>query len=263
VKDHAVDDHLLSTPEQRDEVRFEFRDVPPDQLPDFDQFINIERPSYQDFSRPEFFHEDLVCAQILTPARERLTGYCKVFPNSCLPPGWMPDQTCQTQAGAVDGSATVVPPPTQIQIAPAIDYQRLLEEKQRLLEQAVAPAPTGTTQPVDQIVCPSYDIMRFTQECSQKGGTVGKKFDPNCGYLPHCILPTISTEPVNTQPAPTEPAPTPTTTCPSYDIIAFTRDCSARGGSVVKKYTENCGYLPECVLPTATEPAPTYQYPSY
>ena len=249
--------------QQRDEVRFEFRDVPQDQLPDFNQFINMKPPMFEDFSRPEFFHEDVMCSEVITPARERLTGYCKVFPNSCLPPGWIQDQTCKMSQDVVDGTPNFIQPTTQIQIAPTIDYQHLLEEKQRLLEQYTEPAPT---EPVDQIVCPSYDIMRFTQECSQKGGIVEKKFDQNCGYLPYCHLPSVTkpatTAPTYTEPTYTEPAPEPVA-CPSYDMIAFSRDCSARGGSVVKKYDQRCGYVPECVLPTATEPAPTYQNPDY
>lgn len=203
--------------QQRDEVRFEFRDVPADQLPDFDQFINIERPSYQDFTRPEFFHEDVVCAQVITPARDRLTKQCKVFTNSCLPPGWIQDQTCQASSGTgVEDFSNVIQPTTQIQIAPTIDYQKLLEEKQRLLEQSgVQLTPAEPTQPTDQIACPTYDIISFTRDCSARGGSVTKKYDEHCGYLPECVLPTA-----------TEPAPT---------------------------YQE----------PTYTEPSPTYQYPDY
>lgn len=37
------------------------------------------------------------CAQVLTPARNPLTGECKTFPNSCIPSGWVRVASCTSQ----------------------------------------------------------------------------------------------------------------------------------------------------------------------
>ncbi len=237
--------------EHRDQVRMQFKDLPVDQRPDFDQFINVKPPSFENFVRPESFQQDTVCAQVMTPAREKITSQCRVFTNSCLPPGWFRDDSCQSQT-APTGSIQTAPAP----IIPAtIDYQRLLEEKQRLLleQSAIQPAPVVTALVT---CCVDNTCVRQSEtNCKYAGGRVvpGDSCYPDpCGGAA-----TISPEPTYVAPTTEHVA------CPSYDIIAFNRDCSARGGSVVKKYDQNCGYVPECVVPTYTEPAPTYQAPTY
>jgi len=35
-----------------------------------------------------------LCLQVFTPARNKLTGVCKLFPTSCLPDGWVADRSC-------------------------------------------------------------------------------------------------------------------------------------------------------------------------
>lgn len=37
-----------------------------------------------------------VCAQVLTPARNEVTQECRIFNNSCLSNGWVPDNSCLT-----------------------------------------------------------------------------------------------------------------------------------------------------------------------
>jgi len=50
--------------------------------------------------------------------------------------------------------------------------------------------------------CPSIDLVILTKECTAKGGTIARKFDPQCGTLPYCAieieppLPTPKPEPV-------------------------------------------------------------------
>ncbi|MBI2039355.1 MAG: hypothetical protein HYT22_03725 [Candidatus Niyogibacteria bacterium] len=44
-----------------------------------------------------------ICAQVVTPARNAATKDCKVFPNACLPDGWVPDRAC-----AVNGIPTSI-----------------------------------------------------------------------------------------------------------------------------------------------------------
>ena len=49
-------------------------------------------------------NREKICAEVITPARNKNTKECKVFPNSCLPEGWVPDRTCsaKTQCPAID-----------------------------------------------------------------------------------------------------------------------------------------------------------------
>lgn len=46
-----------------------------------------------------------MCAQVLTPARNKVNGKCKVFSNACLPKGWVRDSSCKT----AKASPTIIP----------------------------------------------------------------------------------------------------------------------------------------------------------
>jgi len=53
-----------------------------------------------------------LCLQVFTPARNKLTGECKLFPTSCLPDGWVADRSCVPSPTTVTRiTPTCVPPP--------------------------------------------------------------------------------------------------------------------------------------------------------
>lgn len=51
--------------------------------------ITIPTPSGS--NTPEF------CMDVLTPAKNTTTDECQVFPNSCIPEGWVRDRSCETR----------------------------------------------------------------------------------------------------------------------------------------------------------------------
>ena len=101
--------------DERDKFRDQFRDLPKDERPDPSQFLKFVPKSFPIFEPPPGFELpafgprdrdfriadpddrpiDRVCAQVLTPARHRITRACVTFPDACIPDGWERVPTCE------------------------------------------------------------------------------------------------------------------------------------------------------------------------
>lgn len=52
------------------------------------------------------------CLMVLTPARNQSTGACNTFGSSCLPPGWVKDDSCRGEGGEGPVPPGEIKPPT-------------------------------------------------------------------------------------------------------------------------------------------------------
>jgi len=104
--------------DERDKFRDQFRDLPRDERPNPSQFLKFVPKSFPIFEPPPGFElpdfgprdrdshitdpddrpEDRVCAQVITPARNRFNGSCITFPDSCIPHGWDVVATCEFES---------------------------------------------------------------------------------------------------------------------------------------------------------------------
>ncbi len=95
---------------------------------------------YESQPRPSF------CAQVITPAKDPSTGYCKPFPTPCdVPPNWIKVSSCE--------STGTLPPPTQT-ICPAM--------------------PTVDSCPAGQV----KKVMYSSPECGTYYGCVSETTSP-------------------------------------------------------------------------------------
>ncbi len=218
--------------EKRDEFREQFKGVPADERPTFEASVPVKPPSFEDFKFERFRgapegrsprgeagvapQPDLFCAQVITPARHAGSGACRTFPNSCLPPGWVPDSSCEAQGEIHKVLPRFEIPQTEKQSFIELEKRHLeefkkregeirviptQEEHQRLFEGVPHPAPTTpTTQPQTE--------QKFFE----------KIFSPLEQQKIIQPLPTAPTTEIKTEstpiqsPTPISPTPTPTET---------------------------------------------------
>lgn len=265
----------------RDKVRTQFQQegVAPSQS-NFDEFIKFERPKFEDFAHREPDtgrfqpREDFACAQVLTPAKHVGSGECRTFRNSCLPPGWKADSSCEVREGD-----ELLPHRAfeQPRVEDLIDRSRLQDFTQQFRQQQQfepfrqpfpSPAPTsGTAQPTPgtfptQSPFPTFGQPPQFPTYQEPFPTFREPFpthqEPSPTPLPTykeplpTIIPigTITPFPTHTQPSPT-PAPTYQEPYPTYQQPSPTP---------APTYTQPSPT--PTPVPTYQEPYPTYQQPS-
>ncbi len=82
-----------------------------------------------------------ICAQVLTPARNKATQECQTFGNSCLPDGWVIDRSCQIP--------TSTPAPVPVSSPPNVT--QTTQTFSQLANQLVSPPPTLPTSSPDSL----------------------------------------------------------------------------------------------------------------
>ena len=85
--------------------------------------LEVLMPLIKPIIRREERKDEMICAQVLTPAKNVKTGECKMFRNSCLPDGWKLDRECQQGSNTdnSDNTSGVKPEPdSTVSVTPSV-----------------------------------------------------------------------------------------------------------------------------------------------
>lgn len=233
---------------ERDKFREQFRDLPASERPDPSQFLEFKptlfptvEPSHgvapspssragekaRPISDRKQEGESVFCAQVLTPARHKITGKCVTFPSSCVPPGWEPAGKCE--------ASKEVPIFKEFKFRNEFE-ERKFEEQERVLpadkqdlpadRQVLPPTPTPTPAPspidaeffkreLQKLEPVPAPIPAFEQQKTiSPVPTPAPTPVPTSDTTQKLPISEITIQPITIQPITTQPAPT-TQTAPA------------------------------------------------